>query len=106
MKRGDIFGIDFPFSDDSGSKVRPSLVVQSDAVKSPDVILAMISGTQGDVSVLLTPSDTPGIRKPCFVRCDKLYSISRANLYGAVGTLSPAMLRKVDACLKESLAFK
>ncbi len=34
MKRGDVVIIDFPYSDRTGSKVRPSLVVQSDMLNS------------------------------------------------------------------------
>ena len=44
MKRGDVVIIDFPYSDRTGSKVRPSLVVQADALNTIrcDVILAII----------------------------------------------------------------
>lgn len=105
MKRGDVIGFDYPFSDGSGSKKRPSLVVQSDAVKSPDVILAMISGTPGDTSVDLSPDPRTGIQKPCFVRCDKLYSVARTMIYGTMGKLPTATMKQVDDRLRQALSL-
>ncbi|MGA7495828.1 MAG: type II toxin-antitoxin system PemK/MazF family toxin [Isosphaeraceae bacterium] len=45
MKRGDVVIIDFPYSDRTGSKVRPSLVVQSDTLNPirDDSIRAIIT---------------------------------------------------------------
>ena len=47
IRRGDIILADLPFSDRSGSKVRPGLVVQCDAnnVRLQDVIVAVITRT-------------------------------------------------------------
>ncbi len=43
--RGDIVLVDYPFSDRTGSKVRPALVVQSDSLNNriDDTILVAIS---------------------------------------------------------------
>jgi hypothetical protein len=43
MKKGAIVLARFPFTDLSGSKRRPALVLTSNNPKSPDVILAFIS---------------------------------------------------------------
>jgi mRNA interferase MazF len=45
VSRGDIVLVDYPFSDGTGSKVRPALVVQADALnrRITDTILASIS---------------------------------------------------------------
>jgi mRNA-degrading endonuclease toxin of MazEF toxin-antitoxin module len=48
MKRGDVVAFDYPFSDGTGSKIRPALVVQANAIAGNDLILAMISGTCDD----------------------------------------------------------
>ena len=44
--RGNLVVIDFPYSDGSGSKVRPSLIVQNDAdnKRLRNTIVAMITG--------------------------------------------------------------
>ena len=64
MKRGDVVIIDFPYSDRTGSKVRPSLVVQSDALNPlrDDVILAIItsmSSGRPDTEILIEVADEP-----------------------------------------------
>jgi len=58
MKRGDVVIIDFPYSDRTGSKVRPSLVVQSDTLNPirDDSILAIItsmSSGRPDTEILI-----------------------------------------------------
>ena len=48
MNRGDIVLVDFPYSDRTGSKLRPALIVQGDALNHArdDTILAAISRTR------------------------------------------------------------
>ena len=65
MKRGDVVIIDFPYSDQTGSKVRPSLVVQSDTLNPirDDAILAIItsmSSGRPDTEILIEVTDEPG----------------------------------------------
>ncbi len=45
VHRGDVVLLDHPFSDASGSKVRPSLVVQDDArnARLPETIVVLIT---------------------------------------------------------------
>ncbi|HVA49176.1 MAG TPA: type II toxin-antitoxin system PemK/MazF family toxin [Pirellulales bacterium] len=47
MKRGDVVIVDFPYSDQTGSKLRPAPVVQADALnqKLDDTILALITSS-------------------------------------------------------------
>ena len=59
MNRGDVVIIDFPYSDRTGSKVRPSLVVQSDMLNPirDDAILAIItsmSSGRPDTEILIS----------------------------------------------------
>ena len=65
MKRGDIVVIDFPFSDGSGSKHRPALVVQADTVNasSKATIVASISTLtqQSPTSVVIDPGEESAI---------------------------------------------
>jgi mRNA-degrading endonuclease toxin of MazEF toxin-antitoxin module len=85
MKRGEVVAFDYPFSDGSGSKVRPALVVSSDALPKRDVILAMISGTSSSTSFAIDPGTEPnsGVKKPCHVRCDKLFSTDQSRVIGS-----------------------
>lgn len=49
MKRGDAVVVDFPYSDQTGSKRHPALVVQADVYnqKLDDTILALITWPVG-----------------------------------------------------------
>ena len=58
MKRGDVVIIDFPYSDRTGSKVRPALVVQSDMLNSiRDDHKTSILLIEHDMSVVMQISD-------------------------------------------------
>ena len=48
IRRGDIVLVDFPYSDRTGYKVRPALVVQSDVwnKRLDDTILALITSSR------------------------------------------------------------
>ena len=48
VRRGEVVLVDFPYSDHTGSKVRPALVVQADALNQhlDDTILALITGSR------------------------------------------------------------
>ncbi len=48
IQRGDIVLVDFPYSDKTGHKVRPALVVQSDVwnYKLDDTIIALITSSR------------------------------------------------------------
>lgn len=100
MKRGEIVILDYPFTDQSGRKRRPALVIQSDAIKSPDTLIAAIS-----TSAPLTPTRVPidpsreagsRLKLPCLVRCENLSTVDQKMVLSSVGYLSKKTMRKVD----------
>ena len=74
MRRGDIVILDVPFSDRTGSKVRPALIVQDDDLNQhlTDTIIALITSSRRRFSarppMAHRPLDTrgPGFR---FANC-------------------------------------
>ena len=48
VRRGEVVLVDFPYSDTTGSKVRPALVVQADTLNQrlDDTILALITSSR------------------------------------------------------------
>jgi mRNA-degrading endonuclease toxin of MazEF toxin-antitoxin module len=61
MNRGDVVSVDWPFSDRTGSKVRPAVVVQADFLNTriSDTVLVLISRTQrapGQTEVVIDPA--------------------------------------------------
>lgn len=106
MKRGEVVIVDFPFSDGSGSKYRPALVVQSDDLNkaSRDTILATVTtNTQpSPTKVLVGPTTDPrsGLRLACAVKCDNLLTVDQALVQGSIGYLSPGTMKQIDVCLR------
>jgi mRNA interferase MazF len=95
MNRGDVVIIDFPCSDRTGSKVRPSLVVQSDTLNPirHDAILAIIpsmwSGRPGtEILVEVTNEPGSGLRFDSYLQCDTLVTLDQSLVLGVIGSLS------------------
>ena len=78
MKKGDIVLISFPFTDLSGTKLRPALVL---AVSSADITVAFITtrtGWKEVTDIELEPDPNTGIKKPSLIRPAKLATIDKA----------------------------
>ncbi len=100
MKQGELVLIPFPFTDLSGSKVRPALVL---AATSLDVTLAFITTQlywQEPTDVLLPPTLLNGLKKPSLVRLNKLATLDRQLAQGRLGELTNQELADVHQSLR------
>src|SRR5260370_7058990 len=75
-KRGDVVEVDWPYSDLSGTKVRPAVVVQADFLNGliDDTILVKITGSRFGIPVTeveLYPAreTSSGLSKICYASC-------------------------------------
>lgn len=108
--RGDVVILNFPFAEGGGGKVRPALIVQSDAIATIHTVVAQITGaTQRTLPsrLLVDPAIEPGsgLSFPSLVVCEQLYTIRKDRLVRTIGTLSVATMQKVDDCLKAALGL-
>jgi mRNA interferase MazF len=82
IHRGDIVLVDFPYSDQTGQKVRPALIVQSDIWNQilDDTILALITSsrhrrvgasTQYFIDISTTEGQQTGLRLNSIVQMDR-----------------------------------
>lgn len=100
MVKGDIVLITFPFTDLSGSKLRPAVVL---ANTSFDVTVCFITtqlGWQEATDVVLTPTATNGLRKPSLIRTSKMATLDRTLAKGLLGRLSTQALSELNSKLK------
>jgi mRNA interferase MazF len=112
VSRGDIVPVDYPFSDRTGSKVRPALVVQADTLnrRITDTILAAISRSTHRASAeqLMIDISTPegcrtGLRQNSMIQCENLLTYDQRLIVTKIGELPVLFMRQVNDCLKKAL---
>jgi mRNA-degrading endonuclease toxin of MazEF toxin-antitoxin module len=77
----------FPFTDLSGDKRRPALVVSRDNDRRPDLVVCFITSIQRtgpDMAPLAATTGT-GPKVPSVVRFDKLVTLDRSVIAGRLG---------------------
>lgn len=113
-RRGDIVMVDNPFSDARGSKVRPMLVVQSDARNQllNHCVVAMVTTnltfvgtdpTQILVDVSTSDGAQSGLNADSAIRCGNLFTLHEKFILRKIGTLSAVLMQKVDDGLRTAL---
>lgn len=100
------------FSDQSGAKVRPVLVVSTDRNNAmiDDVIVVSISsatrsGALTHVSIDPSRSDgrSSGLLHLSFVQCENLFTLDKSLIVRELGSLSSSLVSDVNAGLKSAL---
>ena len=107
MRRGEVVEIDWPFSDLTGSKVRPVVVVQADFLDGliDDTILVKITGQRFGIpgtEVVIDPAveTASGLSKLCYASCKDILTRDQTLILRTVGLLSDAAMLQIEACLK------
>jgi mRNA interferase MazF len=114
VMRGDVVLLDHPFSDASGGKVRPVLVVQADARNAvlTNTIVVMITKNVtrvgADRTQLLIDISTPdgrgsGLNNISAVTCGNLFTVHENCIQKKIGVLSNVLMHQVNDCLKVAL---
>ena len=100
MAKGDIVLITFPFTDLSGSRLRPSIVLTE---TSSDLTVCFITTQihwQELTDVVLMPTITNGLRQQSLIRTSKIATLDRTLVKGLLGRLSSTELVDLDSKLK------
>ena len=88
MAKGDIVLITFPFTDLSGSKLRPAVVLAETNLDLTVCFISTQTGWQDTTDVLLTPSAANGLRKQSLIRTSKMATLDRILAKGLLGKLN------------------
>ena len=112
-KRGQVVVVNVPFSNHSGVKPRPSLIVSAESFHRnlPDLIVCPISSqpwyyekpVSGDVP--LRQWRRIGLRYPSTVRVSKLLSVDKEIVKTILGSLSPQDFTRVEKVLRKALGL-
>jgi mRNA-degrading endonuclease toxin of MazEF toxin-antitoxin module len=107
MNRGDVVEVDWQYSDMTGGKVRPAVVVQADYLNGliDDTILVQITSKKHGIpgtEVELDPSveTTSGLSKSCVASCINIRTFDQALVLRTIGVLSDAAMQQIEASLK------
>jgi mRNA interferase MazF len=96
MNKGDIVLIPFPFTDLSGKKNRPALIlVDGEADITVSFITTQLKW-QEDSDVKIEPTQTNGLKRTSLIRLSKLATIDKDLVIGKLGNLSRDELTSVD----------
>ncbi len=100
MPKGSIVLIPFPFTDLTGNKLRPALILSETAL---DVTVSVVTTQlqwQEPTDIGLQPQTKNGIKKLPLVRLGKIATIDKALIVGAIGSISPFQISELDQKLK------
>jgi mRNA-degrading endonuclease toxin of MazEF toxin-antitoxin module len=112
-RRGQVAVVEVTFSDGSGSKPRPALVVSAETFHRslPDIVVCPIS-SQPRYYRRPGPGDRPlrswraaGLRHPSAVRVSKLLAVDKGIVKRVIGDVAPDDLAGVDGILRRALAL-
>ena len=106
MKKGKIILIPFPFTDLSGNKTRPALVLAVDAY---DITVAFITSKiikQEINDVELIASADNGLKVDSVIKLNKIATIETKLALGELGSLSDADINEVNSKLKSVFDLK
>jgi len=102
--KGDLVVVRFPFSDLSGSKHRPGLVLSRKI--GNDIILCQITASRYDTNtVTLDEGMIVGgsLDKTSYIRCNKIFTADNDLIVRKIGRISKEALTNVDDRLRAIL---
>jgi mRNA interferase MazF len=107
--RGDVVLTRFPFTDLTGAKLRPAIVVSKGQIGDDLILMAVSSVLRADPETDYTiESSHPefsstGLRARSVLRAHKLAAVERSVVTRRLGRLGPGLLAEVDRLLREVL---
>ena len=104
-KKGTIVLVPFPFTDLSGSKVRPAIIISA-PLKGDDVVVLFLSSQKGrfeiyDVALPATVQNR--LKADSRVKCAKIATLDKKIILGELGVVEIDAQKKIDAKLKKLL---
>ncbi|WP_276621513.1 type II toxin-antitoxin system PemK/MazF family toxin [Syntrophomonas wolfei] len=99
-KRGDVILIPFPFSDLSGSKKRPALVLAAINDWRELVCMMLTSSLKGINEITVSHLENAGLPKPTVARIHRIFTIDQSIALKKLGSLHPADLKNVMNALR------
>jgi mRNA interferase MazF len=110
MTRGDVVLVQVDFSDRSGTKVRPAIVVSSDTYnQGPDVLLTSVTSNLGAIrhpgDHVVLDWQGAGLRRPSLLQM-KVFIVEQTLVRSTLGRLQPDDMAALDRGLLTALGLQ
>ena len=102
MSKGTVVLVPFPFTDLSGNKVRPALVLHTQT-RGDDCIVGFISSVQKKpekFDIFIAHSKSNGLKTDSIVKVEKIATLQKKIFIGELGSFEPAYMKEFDKKLK------
>lgn len=107
-KQGEIVLVPFPYSDLSGAKRRPVLIVSNDAYNAsfPDVVVVVVTSKVAKIDAYSLTFDSTDLEigqlpEASLIRAHKLFTIDQSRIVKRFSFLSAAKLRETLLLLRQ-----
>lgn len=100
MVKGDILLITFPFTDLSGSKLRPTVVLADSELDVTVCFITTHLHWQNPTDLQLLPTLFNGLRKQSLIRTSKIATLDKTLAKGLLGRLTFIELNELNNKLK------
>lgn len=103
MTKGTIVLIPFPFTDISGFKVRPCIVISEQKHGEDCVVLCISSKKQGHniYDIAIQASQMNGLKIDSIIKIDKIATLQKKIFLGELGKLELKYIKLIDKKLKQ-----
>ena len=100
MAKGDIVLITFPFTDLSGSKLRPAVILAETTLELTVCFVTTQLQWQEATDVQLLPTSLNGLKKQSLIRTSKIATLGKVLAKGLLGQLNTNELSDLNNKLK------
>lgn len=105
MSKGEIYLICFPFSDLTGSKLRPAILLKE---LNHDCIFCFINSNlknKSTYSILIKSNGHNNLKFNSLILPEKIANLNKSLIYGKLGKISDEELNEININLKEILTL-
>lgn len=103
MAKGDIILIKFPFTDLSGGKLRPAVILVETEEDITVCFITTQTQWQESTDSLLVPNESNRLKKNSLIRTSKIATLDKSLSKGRIGRLTDSELFSLNKNLKEVL---
>ena len=103
MLKGDIVLIKFPFSDLSGSKLRPAVIIATSTLDLTVCFITTQLQWKETTDIVVNPSQENGLKIQSLIRTSKIATLDKKLAKGLLGNLDESILNQLNKNLKLAL---